>query len=106
MVEEWSLTTQAIRDRLSANIAQLTRFLGAIRSCPSATNPDAWNLSVACAWLEAPGKEYTDVSAYEQSLAIPSENYLPIPERIAAMIDTLQGDLFDPNPLLVTPVKP
>ena len=106
MVEEWSLTTQAIRDRLSANISLLTRFLSAIRDCPSSTNPDAWNVAVACSWLAPKRDQYTEVSAYEFSLAIPSDNYLPIPERIAGMIDTLRADLFDPDPLLVTPGKP
>jgi hypothetical protein len=106
MVEQWSLSTQEIRDRLSANLAQLTRFFGAIRACPIPTNPDAWNVRVVCGWpfhLEAP---YTEISAYEAALAIPSDNYLPAPERIARMIDTLQGDLFEPDPMLVTPGAP
>jgi len=102
MVEEWSLGTQYIRDRLSENIAQLSTFLERIRACPVTTGAQQWNLSVVCGWdgrVAAP----TELSAYEQSLAIPSDNYLAVPERIAAMIETLQGDLFDPEPLVVTP---
>jgi len=106
MVEQWSLSTQEIRERLSANIAQLTRFLGAIRACPIPTNPDAWNLQVVCAWPVHFEPPFTETAAYEAALAIPSPNYLPIPERIAHMIDTLQGDLFEPDPLLVTPGAP
>ncbi|MEO6602169.1 MAG: hypothetical protein ABIQ16_19970 [Polyangiaceae bacterium] len=43
---------------------------------------------------------------YEQALAIPSANYLPFPQQVAAIIQTLQGDLFDPYPLVVKPGSP
>jgi hypothetical protein len=105
MVEEWSLGTQYIRERLSANVQQLTTFLQRIRGCPITSSAQQWNLSVVCRW-DDPLTELTELSAYEQSLAIPSDNYLAVPERIATMIETLQGDLFDPDPLVVTPGSP
>jgi hypothetical protein len=105
MVEEWSIGTQQIRDRLSANIEQLTTFLERIRVCPVTTGANDWNLLVVCSW-DFGGAPKTELAAYEQSLAIPSENYLAVPQRIAAMIDTLQADLFEPDPLVVTPGRP
>jgi len=105
MVEEWSLGTQQIRDRLSANIERLTTFLERIRVCPITSSAQQWNLAVCCAW-DAPQASLSELSAYEMSLAIPSDNYLAVPERIAAMIETLQGDLFEPDPLVVTPGSP
>jgi hypothetical protein len=48
----------------------------------------------------------SELLAYERSLAIPSDNYLPLPERIATMIETLQGDLFELDPLVVKPGSP
>ncbi|HYQ00317.1 MAG TPA: hypothetical protein VER96_16690 [Polyangiaceae bacterium] len=102
MVDEWSLGTQQIRDRLSANIEQLTTFLPRIRSCPVTSSAQQWNLAVVCRW-DLGGLPSTESEAYERALAIPSDNYLAVPERIAAMIETLQGDLFEPDPLVVTP---
>jgi hypothetical protein len=105
MVEEWSLGTEHIRERLSANIAQLTTFLERIRACPVKISPQQWNLTVVCNWT-IPLPEPTELSVYEHTLAIPSDNYLAVPERIATMIETLQGDLFEPDPLVVTPGSP
>ncbi len=105
MVEEWSLGTQQIRDRLSANIEQLSSFLQRMRVCPITSSAQQWNLSVVCQW-DNPALAETELAAYEQSLAIPSDNYLAVPERLAAMIETLHGDLFEPDPLVVTPGSP
>jgi hypothetical protein len=105
MVEEWSLGTQQLRDRLSANIAQLSSFLERIRACPITISAQRWNLTVVCNW-NTRGAEVSEISAYEHALAIPSDNYLAVPERIAATIETLQGDLFEPDPLVVTPGSP
>ena len=105
MVEEWSLGTAQIRDRLSANIEQLSSFLQRIRACPVTTSAQDWNRSVVCHWASSAFLG-TELSAYEQALAIPSDNYLAVPERIAAMIETLQGDLFEPEPLVVIPGSP
>jgi len=107
MVEEWSLGTQQIRERLSANVEQLGTFLPRIRSCPVTSSAQQWNTSVVCNW-DLGEQPFADgeLFAYEQALAIPSDNYLAVPERIAAMIETLQGDLFEPDPLVVTPGSP
>jgi hypothetical protein len=101
MVEEWSLGTQEIRDHLNANIEQLTQFLGKMRGCPITSTATQWNLSVVCSWNASLPPSASEIFAYEQALAIPSANYLPVPEQIAAVIQTLQGDLFEPDPLVV-----
>lgn len=105
MIEEWSLGTSAIRERLSANIAQLQRFFELVRNCPVSLSPSQWNIDVVCTWDQsaAPSDE---ISAYQRALAIPSANYLPSPATLASLIETLQSDLFDPDPLLVTPGSP
>lgn len=105
MVEEWSIGTEQIRDRLRDNVAQLSNFLQRTRECPITSSAEQWNLTVVCHW-DRGGVPTSELDAYELSLAIPSDNYLAVPERIAAMIDTLQGDLFEPDPLVVTPGRP
>ena len=107
MVQEWSLGTQQILDRLQANIAQLTRFFEQARACPPfLTNAAAWNAAVSCSWSAPTDGPFSEQVAYEQALSIPSENYLPEPKRIAQIIETLQGDLFQPDPLVVIPGSP
>jgi hypothetical protein len=105
MVEEWSLGTAQIRDRLSANIEQLSSFFERTRACPITTSAQDWNQQVVCAW-DSPGADASELFAYQQALAIPSDEYLAVPDRIAAMIETLQADLFEPDPLVVTPGSP
>lgn len=48
----------------------------------------------------------TEQFAYEGCLVAPNADYFPAPAQIAAIIDTLQGDLFESNPLVVTPGSP
>ncbi|HET7545719.1 MAG TPA: hypothetical protein VFK05_37885 [Polyangiaceae bacterium] len=105
MIDEWSLGTQTIRDRLSDNIQQLSTFFQRIRVCPTTKSAQQWNFSVVCDW-DFPSTELTEINAYERSLAVPSENYLPVPERLVTLIETLQGDLFEPDPLVVKPGRP
>ena len=123
MVQEWSIGTQAIRDRLTANIAEITQFFAVTRACPVTSGAASWNQTVLCDWSGAnPGSglpiapptpmatdgsvPVTEEFEYEQALAIPSSNYLAAPEPLAAIIETLQGDLFDPDPLVVTSGSP
>lgn len=106
MVEEWSLGTQEIRDRLATNISELTRFLGQLRACPTTESSVQWNLDVVCSWASTDPGTTDEIVAYERALAIPSSNYLPVPQQIATLIETLQGDLFEPNPLVVKPGSP
>jgi hypothetical protein len=98
MVEEWSLGTEVIRARLSDDIARLTRYFDRMRACPESSDATRWNLRVCCDWqYQPPGT--TEQGNYEAALSMPSENYLPTPVHLAALIETLQGDLFEPDPI-------
>lgn len=105
MIEEWSIGTSVIRERLSANIAQLERFFELTRGCPVSVSASQWNIDVVCAWDFDPAQT-DEVLAYQRALAIPSANYLPSPAALAALIETLKSDLFDPDPLVVTTGNP
>jgi len=48
----------------------------------------------------------TEEFAYVGTLATVNANYFPQPAQIEAIIETLQGDLFEPNSFIVTPGSP
>jgi hypothetical protein len=105
MVQEWSLGTDAIRARLQDNIDVLSKFFTRTRSCPDQSKLAFWNQQVVCSWdptVESTG----ELAAYQQALAIPTSDYFDAPPQLAALIDKLQGDLFEPDPLVVTPGSP
>jgi len=106
MVDEWSIGTQEIRARLAGNITDLTNFFNRVRACPAAEDAQRWNLRVVCGWGLNLSGGADETSAYEQALAIPSSNYLPVPQQIATLIETLQRDLFELDPLVVKPGSP
>ncbi len=105
MIQEWSLGTQLIRDRLSANIDQLTEFFNRTRACPNEVSPQFWNQDVVCSW-DAGIFDMSEESAYQEALAIPNDDYATSPPELAALIAKLQGDLFEIDPLVVTPGSP
>jgi hypothetical protein len=106
MVSEWSLGTQVILSRLRANISELTEFFNKTRACPNEVSPEFWNQDVVCSWSLDPAGGTSEELAYQQALAIPNQEYATDPHQLAALIDTLQGDLFEPDPLVVTPGSP
>ena len=107
MVQEWSMGTQVIRDRLSANVDLLTQFFNRTRACPNEVTQQFWNQDVVCSW-DTPlfDGDVTEAFAYEQALAFPNALYATSPPDLAALITKLQGDLFEPEPLVVTPGSP
>jgi hypothetical protein len=48
----------------------------------------------------------TEELSYDRALALPNANYIAAPAPIATIIDTLTGDLFKPDPWIVTPGSP
>lgn len=48
----------------------------------------------------------TEELSYDQALALPNANYFAAPAPIATIIETLTGDLFKPDPWIVTPGSP
>jgi hypothetical protein len=104
MIEEWSLGTEVIAARLEADIANLQAFFERMRSCPEVADPTTWGALVGCSWPSSRFGTDSDQGAYEAALAMASPAYLPAPAELAALIDTLSGDLFDPtDPLVVSP---
>jgi hypothetical protein len=106
MVQEWSLGTEQIRAHLQGNIDDLSKLLARTRVCPDQTDQLSWNQQVVCNWQNGVFGEVNELSAYQQSLAIPTSDYFDAPPQLAALIDKLQGDLFEPDPLVVTPGSP
>lgn len=102
MVEEWSLGTELIRDRLASNVSQLLQFLPHVRTCPAAMNASTFNLGTACSWDTPDEGALNDTFAYLRALAVPNANYLAEPGPIATLIDTLREDSFEPDPVVVT----
>jgi len=106
MVQEWSIATQTIADRLTSNIDQLTRFFTTERTCPNEAGESGWNEQVVCGWNLPVAAPASEEAAYEGSLAIPSHDYFISPAQLAALIDTLQADTFQVDPLVVTAGSP
>jgi hypothetical protein len=106
MVQEWSLGTEQINARLLDNIDQLSLFLARTRSCPDQNELQLWNQQVVCAWQIASVGPMSELFAYQHALAIPTPDYFDAPPQLAELIDKLQGDLFEPDPLVVTPGSP
>jgi hypothetical protein len=101
MIEEYSFGTETILARLQDDIARLEQFFERVRPCPELRAPADWNLSVGCQW---PGEGALDeMTAYVAALAMPSPGYVPASAPLAALIDTLEGDLFTPDPFVVRP---
>ncbi len=99
MIKEWSLGTDVIRARIESDIAELERFLSFSRRCAPVTG--SFNANIVCGWG---GSYFGDVPPeYANALALPSESYVPTPRNLVALIEALEGDLFEPNPRVVTP---
>jgi hypothetical protein len=106
MVQEWSLGTDQIRAHLQSNIDGLSSFLARTRSCPDQTGQQSWNEQVLCGWPTALDDTGNELFAYQKALASPTPDYFDAPPQLSALIDKLQGDLFEPDPLVVTPGSP
>ncbi len=102
MIKEWSLGTDVILARLESDIAELERFLSLSRRCaPFTSTSGGFNASVACGWG---GGYFGDLPAdYANTLALPSDSYVPTPRNLVTLIEALEGDLFEPDPRVVTP---
>lgn len=102
MIEEYSFGTEQILARLQGDIALLEQFFERVRPCPEILAPNDWNLRIGCNGWPGPGA-LDERSAYEAALAMPSPAYVPAGSPLATLIDTLKGDLFEPDPFIVRP---
>jgi hypothetical protein len=100
MVEEWSLATPEILQRLSDDIASLNLFFEGLRRC-SAPVPELAS-EAACLWETNRSTTTPLVASYLRALSMASEYYAPQSAQVARLIETLEGDLFEPDPLRVT----
>jgi hypothetical protein len=101
MIEEWSLGTLQIRERIEADIERVQAFFDRIRPCPSNRDAHSWNLDVVCGWSYVAPSE---LGAYEASLAMPSPAYLPQVPTLVALLEALEASLFEPvEPFVVEP---
>jgi hypothetical protein len=103
MIEEWSLGTSLIRERLESDIALVTAFFEQVRPCPPTGDAHDWNLGVVCSWARPP--LVSELDAYAAALAIPSPGYHPSAASLAALIEALEASLFEPDPFVVTPTQ-
>ncbi len=104
MIEEWSLGTSELRARIEADAALVKTFFERVRPCPPGRDPHLWNLDVCCRWSRTPYEG--ELGAYEAALAMPSPNYLPQAAPLAALLQALEGSLFEPDPFVVKPARP
>lgn len=100
MIEEWSIATEAIRTRIEADAALIEALRLELEPAPPVFDPTTFNRMIACRWGDPVN---SDLDRYERSLAIPSEYYIPTPDRLATLRDTLRASLFTPNPFVVKP---
>lgn len=101
MIEEWSLGTLQIRERIESDIDRVQAFFDRIRPCPSNRDAHSWNLDVVCGWSYVVPSE---LGAYEASLAMPSPAYLPQVSTLVALLEALEASLFEPaEPFVVKP---
>jgi hypothetical protein len=101
MVARWSLATEEIGGRLEDDIAELDAFHDKL-ACLGDTS--GWYSDVTCLWRQRSsfgGSSFA--TAYDLSLALPSELYRPSSTNIEALIATLEASLPTGEPLVVTP---
>ncbi|HEU5077534.1 MAG TPA: hypothetical protein VFU02_25250 [Polyangiaceae bacterium] len=97
MIESWSHGTTEILQRLQADIALVEAFAQRIRACPETRGWERWSGDVICGDFYRSAD--TELGAYEQALALTSEYYHPQPANMVALAETLEADLFVPDPL-------
>jgi hypothetical protein len=100
MVQNWSLATPQIRERLEADLAELAAFEDQL-ACFGDTS--SWSTDVTCEWdgSHSPGL----LSNYDFALGLPSELYRPSPENIEALMAALEASLPTGEPLMVIPPR-
>ena len=94
MLEEWSLGTKEINERVESDVEDLLDYVEAIRSCPPRPSNGDFNADVVCGWGWR-----KDV--YQEALALPGDAYRPTPENIFSLIQILEEGLTEPLPLVV-----
>lgn len=105
MIEEWSLGTEQVLERLEGDLALLDQFFKVARMCTSFDRGTSFRSFTVCqTWTTY--NVYSEYTAYQWALSTPTELYKPSPQNLAALIEALQGDRFEPDPHVVEPEPP
>lgn len=99
MVLRYEVGTEAILSELEQNRMLLGEYLRFAQRC-SEPEFSAFVGAAACTVVGSPSPWSGD-DPYIESLAIPSETYLPTVENLTALIDSLTAALFEPDPFVV-----
>lgn len=99
MVENWSLATPEIAERLTRDIAELEE-LAKVLNCFGDLSD--WSTRVTCDWDSGPGQPDA-LSNYEFALGLPSELYRPTAANIEAVIAALEASMPTGEPMIVVP---
>jgi hypothetical protein len=106
MVEEISLGTSEILERLNSDIEDLTAMFNVVRPCASVDRGfgtfHAYTTCTTWHFFDAS----TEYSAYQWALSNPVELYKPKTQNLASLVDALKNDRFDPNPYVANPEPP
>jgi hypothetical protein len=103
MVDEFSIGTPEILERLNSDIDALTAFFNVARPCASVERGSGTfhAFTVCQSWRFFSAS--TEYSAYQWALANPMELYKPKTQNLATLIDALKDDRFEPDPFVGTP---
>jgi hypothetical protein len=105
MIEEWSLGTEEVLARLDTDIDLLDQFFKVARLCSSFDRGTSFRSFTVCqTWPTY--NVYSEYTAYQWTLSTPTELYKPSPQNLAALIEALQGDRFEPDPYVFEPEPP
>jgi hypothetical protein len=92
MIESWELGTAVVREAVAADVGQLEKFFETIRRCPDVSSVEEWATGIACANWDV---QYVSGGDYLAHLALLNSNYLPRAAEIAAIVETLRGDVTE-----------
>lgn len=99
MVENWSLATPEIAERLQSDIGELEEFAKMLNCFGDVSD---WSTRVTCDWGSGPGQPDA-LNNYEFALGLPSELYRPTSANIEAVIAALEASMPTGEPMIVVP---
>lgn len=105
MVESFEIGTADILKRLDAAITALGALAQVARPCSSVGGEGStFHIFTVCqSWRLFDAS--SDLLAYQWSLANPVEAYKPTTQNLTTLIQALEGDRFEPQPFVGTPVS-
>ncbi|HEX2872191.1 MAG TPA: hypothetical protein VHP33_13060 [Polyangiaceae bacterium] len=99
MVQNWSLATPEIAERLQSDIGELEEFAKILNCFGDFSD---WSTRVTCDWGSGQGQPDA-LNNYEFALGLPSELYRPTALNIEAVIAALEASMPTGEPMIVVP---